>query len=168
MHHDTVRDVLSALGGHSVGNFIRTLCMSPTYSDCPTYTLFAVEIPDHPATKSEAGRFILQHFTTTLSSEVTTLANKESGWHFSAGHASSGQIEAFSMEGMARKFEDQAPHLWALLGHLLASDPSRKKRTAQAMNEVSGIRRMSIGMEKHKIVSTWVNVGWYSVNLIEI
>jgi hypothetical protein len=99
MHHDIVKDVLLALGGHSVGDFIWTLCMSPTYSDCPTYTLFAAEIPDlldfifrHPATKSEAGRFILQHFT--LSSEVTTLATKELGWQFSA---SSGQIEAFSM-----------------------------------------------------------------------
>ena len=146
MREDTIRNILGALGGHSVVDFIQSLCTNPTYSDCPTFILFSAKIPElldfifgHPATKSEAGQSVLQHFMAALTSEVATLADKESGWHFSAGNACAKQIKAFSMEGMARKLEKQAPLLWVLLGRLLASDPLCERRRAQAMNGTAGV-----------------------------
>jgi hypothetical protein len=150
MRENWIRNVLHALDGHSLVDFIQSLCASPAYSDCPTTTLFVAEIPDlldfilgHTVTKSKAGGFILQHFTTALTSEIAALADRESGWHFSARNATAKQIEAFSVEGMARKLEDQAPVLWVLLDRLLASDPSCEKRRAHA--RMAGVPTATIG-----------------------
>ena len=63
--------------------------------------------------------------TQRLQDEIKDVANKQAGWHFSACEANIEQVEALSIADMAVILEQQAPILWALLGSLLPSDPSR-------------------------------------------
>ncbi|KAF9493446.1 hypothetical protein BDN71DRAFT_1394940 [Pleurotus eryngii] len=59
-----------------------------------------------------------QSFKQKLATEITLLANKASGWHFSAVHASAEQFENFSMVDMACCLETKAPLVWDVIGHL--------------------------------------------------
>ncbi|KAH7924642.1 hypothetical protein BV22DRAFT_1129691 [Leucogyrophana mollusca] len=58
--------------------------------------------------------------------EIRELVKVESGWHFSALHAKSEQIENFRIEEMALKIEADAPRLWALLDVLLSARMTKK------------------------------------------
>ncbi|KAG6807356.1 hypothetical protein H0H92_007878 [Tricholoma furcatifolium] len=76
-----------------------------------------------------------------MESEVTLLATKESGWHFSARNASSTQIQAFSVDEMARKFEEQAPLLWEVLGMLLHRKNKRYSSEGAPMTTTTSASR---------------------------
>lgn len=145
MDYSIVNDVLAALQGHSIGEFLITLLSNSSYLDCPLRILFLGEWPDLlqtladlPTLRQSTAAFSKHAHTRCLVSEVASLANKESGWHFSAMHARAEQIESFSMEDMARKLRFQAPGIWDLLGSLLDSDPSRTRRRKQHMDPQAG------------------------------
>ncbi|KAI0683241.1 hypothetical protein BC835DRAFT_1238166, partial [Cytidiella melzeri] len=63
------------------------------------------------------------------------LAEKESGWHISAVNARAEQFGTFTIDGMARRMQEQAPVLSTLLGALLNSNPTRTQRQRQFSEE---------------------------------
>ncbi|KAI0690905.1 hypothetical protein BC835DRAFT_1417489 [Cytidiella melzeri] len=63
--------------------------------------------------------------TRKLTSEVSQLAEKESGWHVSAINARAEQFDDFAINGMSRRMQEQAPILSTLLRALLNSDQPR-------------------------------------------
>ena len=63
--------------------------------------------------------------------EVLCLVSKKNSWHFSAQHTSAEQLEALSLEDMARELMAQVPLLWDLLGTLLNADPVRERHRMQ-------------------------------------
>ncbi|KAG1906319.1 uncharacterized protein F5891DRAFT_1182571 [Suillus fuscotomentosus] len=58
-----------------------------------------------------------QYFT-----EIKTISSEEGGWHFGPLHATTQQLEEFSMEEMGLEMQSRAPALWDLLGFLLGAD----------------------------------------------
>lgn len=69
------------------------------------------------------------------SRELQALTRIETGWHFSALHATADQIEDFHLEDMATQMEAIAPTLWRLLDVLVLVNAS-KKRALPKENEV--------------------------------
>ncbi|PSS32232.1 hypothetical protein PHLCEN_2v2001 [Hermanssonia centrifuga] len=141
MDKHIVNSVLVALQGHSIGEFLITLLSDPSYSHCPVTVIFLNDwaellgiLATLPPTKIATEDFASQLHTRILSSEVSRLATKQSGWHFSAVQAKAEQVEAFSIDDMASKFPSHAPRLWELVSCLLESDPSRAHRRKQYLN----------------------------------
>ncbi|KAJ6467052.1 hypothetical protein C8R47DRAFT_990556 [Mycena vitilis] len=54
--------------------------------------------------------------------DIRDLADKDSGWHFSAANTSAKQLETFRIEDMAAKMKTMAPELWDLFGLLLTAN----------------------------------------------
>ncbi|KAI0688587.1 hypothetical protein BC835DRAFT_1284353 [Cytidiella melzeri] len=73
--------------------------------------------------------------TRELTSEVSRLAEKESGWHVSAINPRAEQFDDFAIDGMSRRMQEQAPVLSTLLGALLDSDRPRIQRQRQFSEE---------------------------------
>ncbi|KAK7678135.1 hypothetical protein QCA50_018928 [Cerrena zonata] len=140
---DVVRAVLSALNGHSLTSILGVLLTDSYFAQSPTRQLFIQEWHDLlifsqelPELLEETTSFCVNVHTRILTSEITSLAAKENGWHFSAKNARAEQIEAFSLAEMSRTLETKAPHTWLLLGALLQSDQARLRK-----------RMRSLGME---------------------
>ena len=138
MNHSIANDVLSALNGHSIKDFIIFFSSDSKYLDCASRIEFLAEWPvildtfaNDPMLCGTTVEFSAGLFSRSLTAEITELVNKHSGWHFSARNACAEQIEGFDIEDMALRLEIQAPLLWSLIGHLLFSDPSRDKRRAE-------------------------------------
>ncbi|KAI0074534.1 hypothetical protein K474DRAFT_1601281, partial [Panus rudis PR-1116 ss-1] len=122
----------------SLAGVLNTLLVHPKFRDCSTRAAFVQEWPElldafsrDPALSESTTQFCTNVCTRDLKDEIATLANKESGWHFSARKAQAAQIEGFSLKKMAHKLEGDAPQLWALTGALLQADPVRLKRRLQ-------------------------------------
>lgn len=64
----------------------------------------------------------------TASSDVLTLAQKDSGWHFSAANAQADQILAFQIEEMAMMIRRKTPDLWSLICGLLTKEERFKEK----------------------------------------
>src|ERR1700720_510962 len=62
--------------------------------------------------------------TATYHSEIQSLIQPSSGFHFRGSTACLAQLENFSISQMAKKIMGVAPNLWHLLGVLLDADPS--------------------------------------------
>ncbi|KAJ3553994.1 hypothetical protein NM688_g3331 [Phlebia brevispora] len=86
----------------------------------------------HSAARIWTTRFQEQIFTR----ELQLLTQKQTGWHFSAVHASADQVEDFHLEEMATSMEGLAPGLWHLLDALVHSHDSRKRVRDEAKNTV--------------------------------
>jgi hypothetical protein len=134
MDKSTLRNVLSALNGHSINDLISGVLHSCD-EDHPIRLLFLAECSallillfSHPTTQAPIRETALGVCTHLFMSEIARLSTKESGWHFSAENASCEQIEAFSIEKMAERIQAEAPLTWNLLKSLLISDPARDAR----------------------------------------
>lgn len=90
---------------------------------------------EHPLLKSSTQECAWQLVTGMLTSEVSSLAEKESGWHISANHAHARQLEHFNISEMSRKMLQQAPVLSRLIGMLLDSGPVRTTRQSRFADE---------------------------------
>ena len=66
--------------------------------------------------------------TSLLKKEVTGLALRKTGWHFSAKDARAEQQEKFTIEGMDAEIDSQTPLVGSLLLNLLESDPALAKQ----------------------------------------
>jgi hypothetical protein len=64
--------------------------------------------------------------TETYRSEIQSLTQPNSGFHFQGSTACLAQLENFSIMQMAKKITEIAPSLWHLLGVLLDADPSQR------------------------------------------
>ena len=133
-----VGDVIEALNGYKVLDFLTALLEKRQFQDSPVRRQFLDDLPtllgtliSHPDTMKCTRDTTFHQFTAILKTEVATMALKSSGWHFSAKNASSEQIDAFSIEGMAKTLTKQTPFLWAMLDTLLASDTAIEQRRAQ-------------------------------------
>lgn len=138
--------ILILLEGYTVFDFIHTLLSRPSQTRCPAVQSFSQQITavlelifSHPSTQSEADEFANQRCSAALAKEVAQLANKESGWHFSARNTSAAQLHAFSMEEMAKKLEFGAPLLWKLLGDLLVRENTRSSHPSSVPGTRSGL-----------------------------
>ena len=134
MNHTIVNDVLSALNGHSIKDFMVFFLSDSVYLDCASRIEFLAEWPvildtfaNDPMLCGTTVEFSAGLFTRLLTAEITELVNKHNGWHFSARNACAEQIEVFDIKDMALRLEIQAPLLWSLIGHLLSSDMSHNK-----------------------------------------
>lgn len=141
MHPDLVRGVLIALHGYSISDFLHVLLNHAYFIDDPMRTICVQDtskiietLISAPSTHLSAFATMHQSFKQKLATEIALLANKSSGWHFSAVHASAEQFENFSMADMARRLETEAPLVWDLIGHLLESDSSRASRRSHYKN----------------------------------
>ncbi|KAG2120928.1 uncharacterized protein F5147DRAFT_766804 [Suillus discolor] len=56
--------------------------------------------------------------------EIKLISSEEVGWHFGPSHATTQQLEEFSIEEMGTEMQSRAPALWDLLGLLLGADSS--------------------------------------------
>ncbi|KAG6819711.1 hypothetical protein H0H93_009405 [Arthromyces matolae] len=122
MNEHQIEAVLSLLEGCTLAELIsHFLSLSSPLAQAflRDITLTLETILGHPDTQAHAREFLFNYFLSLMTSEVTNLATKESGWHFSARNASASQIQAFSIENMASQFEKRSPILWRLLGTLL-------------------------------------------------
>ncbi|TCD59776.1 hypothetical protein EIP91_011478 [Steccherinum ochraceum] len=137
MNRESVASVLQALGTQSLTSFIIQLVCDPALASSPTRVLFLNEwsaflayAATLPALSVGTSSAFTTLYTKKLKSEVAELANKESGWHFSARNASEEQVDNFMVEDMAGRLEAKAPTLWILLGELLESDSALARRRA--------------------------------------
>lgn len=135
---NAVRRVIVALDGHSIVSVLSTLLHDSYFITCPSrveflhewldFLHFAAQFPElSTATHDVCADIHIE----ALTSEVANLANKESGWHFSARKTCPEQVEAFSLPAMAKKLEMQAPCTWNLLGSLLHADSSHARKRMQ-------------------------------------
>ena len=134
MNHSIANDVLSALNGHSIKDFMVFFLSDSMYSDCASRIEFLAEwpvildtFPNDPMLCGQTVEFSAGLFTRSLMAKIMELVHKHSGWHFSAQNACAEQIEVFDIQDMALRLESQAPLLWSLIGHLLSSDLSCDK-----------------------------------------
>lgn len=138
MRRAQAQAIINALGDFSVGDFVIHLLSDPGLSGSPVRLSFIQQWPElqewalstDPLARA-TDNFITTTITQKLTAETAHLANKESGWHFSARNASAEKVHAFSIQGMADQLERQAPLLWGLLGELLQSDPALARRRSQ-------------------------------------
>ncbi|KAK7684220.1 hypothetical protein QCA50_012544 [Cerrena zonata] len=72
----------------------------------PEFLLFA---QDHPVLSVETTKLCAHTHTEMLPARIASLANKETGWHFSAKNGKAEQIEAFSVSEMAHMLKVKAP-----------------------------------------------------------
>lgn len=137
---DVVRAVLTALGGHSLVSVLGTLLTDSYFAGCATRAEFLREWNSFllfahgcPLLSTDTVQFCSQVHTQALATEIANLANRESGWHFSAKNAKAEQVEAFSLTDMSSILETKAPLSWSLLSTLLQSDNSRLRRRLKAL-----------------------------------
>ncbi|KAG1860246.1 hypothetical protein DFJ58DRAFT_619037, partial [Suillus subalutaceus] len=84
-----------------------------TFSAFVGYSLL-IEVKSLPRAKS----MLRQQYM----DEIILLSSEEGGWHFGALHATTKQLEAFSVDEMAIDMASCAPALWDLLGFLLGTN----------------------------------------------
>ena len=157
-----VNEVLVALQGHSINNFITTLLDTPAYEDCPIRQLFTHDCPDlllflstHVPVQHSVKSFAASLHTSLLKEEVAGLALRKTGWHFSAKDAIAEQQEKFTIEGMDAEIDSQTPLVGSLLLNLLESGPARAKRRAQYMSS-------PLATNRTRGDSSWDNEDEYS------
>ncbi|KAG2050830.1 hypothetical protein BDR06DRAFT_890960, partial [Suillus hirtellus] len=56
--------------------------------------------------------------------EIKLISSEEAGWHFGPSHATTQQLEEFSIEEMGTEMQSHAPALWDLLRLLLGANSS--------------------------------------------
>lgn len=127
--------VLSLLGQHSISQLLVTVLLNSRYDGHPQKQTFIQQWPDllaflasHSALENSTNNFTFTKFKTILTKEIKHMAEKESGWHIGAKHVRAEQLDAFTIDGMAHRMQEQAPVLSALLATLLDSDPRRTLR----------------------------------------
>ncbi|KAI0691137.1 hypothetical protein BC835DRAFT_1417357 [Cytidiella melzeri] len=139
-----VDSVVSSLRRHSICQLLITLLTNSRYEAHPQRHLFINEWPallttlaahEDPLVRVATQEFARALVTKELTAEVSRLAEKESGWHISAVNARAEQFGTFTIDGMARRMQEQAPVLSTLLGALLNSDPTRTQRQRQFSEE---------------------------------
>ena len=120
MNHSLANDVLSALNGPSIKDFMVFFLSDSMCSDCASRIEFLAEWPvildtfvNDPMLCGQTVEFSAGLFTRSLAAEIVELVHKHSGWHFSACNACAKQIEAFNIEDMALRLESQALLLWS-------------------------------------------------------
>jgi len=128
-------DVLAALNDASIYDFLSSLLASPALASHPSVQNFNSDLPDilqmlgsHSSLSTSVTDACHRYMIHKYANEALGLVSKKNGWHFSARRASTEQLEAFSLEDMARELMAQAPLLWDLLGTLLNADPHRERR----------------------------------------
>lgn len=134
----TVDSVLALLDKHSVAQFLYTFLSNSRYDGHCAKQEFLTQWPallellaSHPLLQLRTENFAVALVTGKLKSEVATIAEKESGWHFSAKNVHADQLDSFTMDDMACKIHVRAPTLSTLIAALLDSDPERTARQAR-------------------------------------
>lgn len=138
----TVDSVLALLNENSVAQFLYTLLSNSRYDGTHAKQEFLAQWPAlldllaiHPLLQTQTESFAVALVTSKLKTEVATVAEKESGWHFSAKNVHVDQLDSFTMDDMARKVHARAPTLSTLVAALLDSDPERTARQARFSEE---------------------------------
>ena len=108
MNHSIINNVLSALNGHSIKDFMVFFLSESMYSDCASRIELLAEWPiildtfaNDPMLCGPTVEFSAGLFTRPLTAKIMELVNKHNGWHFSARNAYAKQIKAFNIEDMA-------------------------------------------------------------------
>lgn len=119
-------------------------CTTQDIKDSPHRQTFVAQWPlllehlaHHPLLQHFTETFVRTSITNQLTSEVAHLAEKESGWHFSAKNATTDQLESFTIDGMSSRMQSQAPALSSLLDCLLDSKRDRTSCRKEHSDEAS-------------------------------
>jgi hypothetical protein len=112
---------------------------------------------ENAATQSTMQEIAFDVCQRSLMSEISRMAKRESGWHFSARKASPTQIDGFSIADMSGELKDQTPCLWQMLTALLVSDPGcESQRVRYIQKETSmGPSEMMVDTETPQTSQTW-------------
>ncbi|KAI0809159.1 hypothetical protein BC629DRAFT_1482619 [Irpex lacteus] len=142
MNSSIIDNVLASLHSHSLAQVIMELMFNSRYENSAHQQLFVAQWPSllehlayHPLLQKDTAHFVSTSMTKQLTSEVSCLVQKESGWHFSAKNVTADQLEHFAIDGMADRMQEQAPTLSTLLGCLLSSGPNRTTNRERATQE---------------------------------
>ncbi len=137
-----VDSVLALLDKHSLAQFLYTFLHNSRYDGHHAKQEFLTQWPAllellcvHPLLQAKTEVFAVSLVTGKLKTEVATIAEKESGWHFSAKNVHVDQLDRLTMDDMAHKIHAQAPTLSTLIAALLDSDPERTARQARFSEE---------------------------------
>jgi hypothetical protein len=91
MNHSIANNVISALNGQYIKDFLAFFLSDSLYSDCASRIEFLAEWPcildtlaNDPVLCPPMVEFSAGIFTQSLRAEITGLVDKHSGWHFSA------------------------------------------------------------------------------------
>jgi len=90
----------------------------------------------NPPTSVDAIRWAHETTMRTYADQMRALVQVKTGLRFSAKHCTAQSLSDFDIMGVAKQMEVKAPHLWELLGVLLAADSS-----ANAFRESRGKQR---------------------------
>ncbi|KAI0071748.1 hypothetical protein K474DRAFT_1606364, partial [Panus rudis PR-1116 ss-1] len=120
VHIFVVDNVINALQNNSLAGVIFTLVSNSRYTSSPARATLLAEwsdllealTEDKSPISSSTTHFACNYHLRLLKTEICSLADKESGWHFSAENAREEQIEAFSIAKMAQQVRKQAPFTW--------------------------------------------------------
>ena len=123
---------LASLRLQSLAEILAELLFNSRYENSTHRRKFIEEWPalletisHHPSLQRNTEDFGFTSVTTRLVTEVSHLAEKESGWHISARKVHADQLVDFTFDGMASRTQEQAPILSALLDVLLDGNRSR-------------------------------------------
>lgn len=137
-----MNSVLALLNENSIAQFLYTFLTNSQYDGTRAKQEFLTQWPAlldllaiHPLLQTKTESFAVALVTRNLKTEVATIAEKESGWHFSAKNVHVDQLDSFTMDDMARKIHARAPTLSTLVAALLDSDPERTARQARFSEE---------------------------------
>ncbi|KAH7917212.1 hypothetical protein BV22DRAFT_978464, partial [Leucogyrophana mollusca] len=108
--------------------FILLLLSTPSYSDHPTVRDLLSNTREimqalarHPSAYGKVLNWASEVVKAECAREVRELVKVQSGWHFSALHASADQMEEFQIGELAAEMGARAPQLWDLLDVLLSA-----------------------------------------------
>src|SRR5882762_4808020 len=130
LEENILHDVLAALNEATIYDLLSSLLASPALTSHLTVQRLKTDLPDilnmlgsHSTLSTPVTEACHNYMVQKYGDEALHLVSKKNGWHFSARHMSAEQLEAFSLEDMARELMAQVPLLWDLLGTLLNADP---------------------------------------------
>ncbi|KAJ7754036.1 hypothetical protein B0H16DRAFT_1316633 [Mycena metata] len=84
---------------------------------------------EHPRTSHSTLAWANGKIKSQYAQSIRDLAEKDNGWHFSAGNTSAAQLQNFRIEDMAKNMKSLAPELWDLLGLFTVFKPDRLERS---------------------------------------
>ncbi|KAI0090786.1 hypothetical protein BDY19DRAFT_1035348 [Irpex rosettiformis] len=126
MDLNVLDNVLASLHSYSLAEALMELLVNSRYENSPHRQVFIAQWPlllrnlvHHPLLRHSTEHFAFASVTNKLTSEVSCLVDKESGWHISARNAHADQLKNFDIDTMSSRMQEQAPTLSALLGVLL-------------------------------------------------
>jgi hypothetical protein len=101
----------------------------------------------NPSTSVVAFQWAHETATNTYIDQIHALIKDKTGLWFSAKHCTAQSLKEFDIAGLAEQMNAKAPHLWELLGTLLAADSGTKVAREARGNQCRAKKSTSTNMD---------------------